>query len=83
MDGMNGTHPVRTRIDRNEDGKIDRWEYYDDAGDLVKVGLSRATTGKPDTWVFAGADGKNAPDRDLVAGDEKKIDRWEHYAGAG
>jgi hypothetical protein len=78
---MNGTHPVRTRIDRNEDGKIDRWEYYGDHSDLVKVGLSRADTGKPDTWVFAGADGKTRRIEISSAADEMKIDRWEHYAG--
>ena len=78
---MNGTHPVRTRIDRNEDGKIDRWEYYDDHSNLVKVGLSRADTGKPDTWVFAGGDGKTRRIEISSAADETKIDRWEHYAG--
>jgi hypothetical protein len=78
---MNGNHPVRTRIDRNEDGKIDRWEYYDEHSNLVKVGLSRGDTGKPDAWAFAGDDGKTRRIEISSAGDETKIDRWEHYAG--
>jgi len=38
---MDGTKPLRFRIDLDEDGKIDRWEYYDDNGALLKVGFSR------------------------------------------
>ncbi|MGH2821410.1 MAG: hypothetical protein ACRDJ5_12230, partial [Actinomycetota bacterium] len=34
---MNGSRPIRSRIDRNEDGKLDRWEYYDEKGQLMKV----------------------------------------------
>jgi hypothetical protein len=32
---MDGARPVRTRIDRNEDGKLDRWEYYDACSGLA------------------------------------------------
>jgi hypothetical protein len=76
---MDGARPVLTRIDKNEDGKIDRWEYYDDQAKLVKVGFSRRDDGKPDAWAFG------APDQlDRVevssSGDERKIDRWERYA---
>ena len=55
---MDGTRPLRARIDRNEDGKIDRWEYYGDHGQLIKVGFSRSDDGKPDAWAFSGPDGK-------------------------
>jgi hypothetical protein len=55
---MDGTRPLRARIDRNEDGKLDRWEYYDDKGQLTKVGFSRSDDGKPDAWAFSGPDGK-------------------------
>ena len=78
---MNGNRAVRTRVDRNEDGKIDRWEYYDDQSNLVKVGLSRGDTGTPDAWVVAGADGKPRRIDISSSGDERKIDRWEHYDG--
>ena len=77
---MDGARPLLTRIDKNEDGRVDRWEYYDNSSRLIKVGLSRRDNGKPDAWAFAGPDGK--PERLEISstGDPKKIDRWEHYA---
>jgi hypothetical protein len=76
---MDGTRPLRARIDRNEDGKLDRWEYYDDKGQLAKVGFSRADDGTPDAWAFSGPDGKVARVEVSSARDEKQIDRWERY----
>src|SRR5215471_1125336 len=76
---MDGTRPVMSRIDLNEDGKIDRWEYYDEKGQLLKVGFSRKDDGKPDAWAYAGPDGKVVRVEVSSTGDEKKIDRWEHY----
>src|SRR5215831_16325603 len=76
---MDGTRPVRSRIDLDEDGKIDRWEYYDEKGALVKVGFSRGNTGKADAWAYARADGKVDRIEISSTADEKKIDRWEHY----
>jgi len=76
---MDGTRPVMSRIDLNEDGKIDRWEYYDAEGKLLKVGFSRKDDGKPDAWAFAGPDGRVSRIEISSTGDEKKIDRWEHY----
>ena len=78
---MNGTKPLRTRIDLDEDGKIDRWEYYDDKGGLVKVGFSRKHDGKVDGWAYAAPDGKLARVEISSTGDEQKIDRWEFYEG--
>lgn len=77
---MDGARPLLTRIDKNEDGRIDRWEYYDDKSRLIKVGFSRRDDGRPDAWAFVGPDGK--PERIEISstGDQKKIDRWEHYA---
>ena len=76
---MDGSRPLRSRIDLNEDGKIDRWEYYDGAGKLVKVGFSRANNGKPDAWAYSGPDGRIDRVEISSAYDEHKIDRWEHY----
>jgi len=76
---MDGTRPVRSRIDSNEDGKIDRWEYYDRAGKLTKVGLSRKNGDKPDTWAFSSADGRLERMEVSSTADEAKIDRWERY----
>jgi hypothetical protein len=80
---MDGSRPVQTRIDRNEDGKLDRWEYYDEKSRLVKVGFSRKDDGKADAWAFAGPDGKIQRIEVSSVADEKKIDRWEHYDASG
>ena len=76
---MDGTKPLRSRIDLDEDGKIDRWEYYDASGKLVKVGFSRKNDGKPDAWAYSGPDGKVQRIEISSTVDEKKIDRWEYY----
>ena len=76
---MDGARPLRSRIDLNEDGVIDRWEYYDDQGKLLKVGFSRNGNGKPDAWGFSGPDGKVSRVEISSTGDEHKIDRWEFY----
>jgi hypothetical protein len=80
---MDGARPLRTRIDRNEDGKLDRWEYYDAQGQLDKVGFSRKDDGKPDAWAFSAPDGKIERIEISSTGDEKKIDRWERYDASG
>lgn len=79
---MDGTRPIQSRIDLDEDGKIDRWEYYDAKGTLTKVGFSRANTGKPDAWAYAGPDGRIARVEISSTSDEHKIDRWEYYDGS-
>jgi hypothetical protein len=76
---MDGSRPVRSRIDRNEDGRINRWEYYYASGKLAKVGLSRADDGKPDAWAYAGASGRIERIDASSVRDESKIDRWEYY----
>ena len=76
---MDGAKPLRSRIDLNEDGRIDRWEYYDEKGALAKVGFSRTDNGKPDAWAYQGPDGKVARVEVSSTGDEHKIDRWEFY----
>lgn len=76
---MDGTRPLRSRIDLDEDGKIDRWEYYDEKGALTKVGFSRKGDGVPDAWAYAGAGGGIDRIEISSTANESKIDRWEHY----
>ena len=76
---MNGSTPLRSRVDINGDGKIDRWEEYDENGGLAKVGFSRTDNGKPDAWVFSGDDGKVRRIEISSTGDSSRIDRWEYY----
>jgi hypothetical protein len=76
---MDGSRPLRSRLDRNEDGRIDRWEYYDAEGKLMKVGFSRKDNGQPDAWAEPGPEGRIARVLASSSGDESKIDRWETY----
>jgi hypothetical protein len=47
-------------IDLDHDGWIDRFEHYDAAGTLAKVGQWRRDRGKADTWTLFGPDGQPA-----------------------
>src|SRR5262245_13149036 len=76
---MDGSRPLRSRIDRNGDGTIDRWEEYDAAGALAKVGLSRRNDGHPDAWISRPNDASIQRVEISSTGDEHKIDRWEYY----
>ena len=79
---MDGPRPVRSRIDRDQDGTIDRWEYYDAEGRLLKVGFSRPGDGTPDAWAYAGPSGRVERVELSSARDEGRIDRWERYEPA-
>lgn len=80
---MDGARPVLTRIDRNEDGKVDRWEHYGPDGRLVKVGYSRGDTGVADAWAFEGPDGRIERIEISSTADEARIDRREFYDATG
>lgn len=80
---MDGSRPVLTRIDRNEDGRIDRWEHYGPDGKLVKVGYSRGDTGVADAWAFEGPDGRVERVEFSSTGDEARIDRREFHDANG
>jgi hypothetical protein len=54
---MDGARFLRIEIDLDEDGKIDRWEYYGADQQIEKVGISRSNDGKPDAWVFEDSTG--------------------------
>ena len=76
---MDGGRPLRSRIDLDEDGRIDRWEYYDSAGRLVKVGFSRQHGMRPDAWAFSREDGSLERVDVSSSSDERRIDRHEYY----
>ncbi len=54
---MEGARVLRIEIDKDEDGKIDRWEYYGADAKLERVGFSAKNDGHEDGWSFAGPDG--------------------------
>ena len=76
---MDGTRPLRARIDRNGDGTIDRWEEYDETGALAKVGISRRNDGRADAWITRPGGASIQRVEVSSTGDEHKIDRWEYY----
>ena len=77
---MDGARPLHSRIDADEDGTIDRWEYYDDKGALAKVGYSRKKNGKVDTWAYPGSDGKvERVETEDDTNDDGRPDKWETY----
>ena len=76
---MDGSRPVRSRIDRDEDGKIDRWEYYDARGVLTKVGFSRSGAEVPDAWAYSAPNGRVERVEISSKADDTRIDRWEYY----
>ena len=76
---MDGTKFVRIEIDKDEDGLVERWEYYRPDQKLEKVGFSRSNDGKPDSWAFQGPDGSVAR-VEISTKRDGKVDRTEFYA---
>jgi hypothetical protein len=76
---MDGTRVLRIEIDKDEDGKIERWEYYGADQKIEKVGFSRAADGKEDAWSFAAPDGSISR-IEISTERDGKITRIEHYA---
>jgi hypothetical protein len=75
---MDGARVVRIEIDKDEDGKIDRWEYYGPDQKLAKVGFSRQNDGKEDAWSYPRPDGSIGRIEISTARDGK-VTRIEHY----
>ena len=75
---MDGARVVRIEIDKDEDGKIDRWEYYGADQKLEKVGFSRSKDGKEDAWSYAGPDGSIVR-IDVSTRRDGNVTRTEHY----
>ena len=75
---MDGGVVTRIEIDNNEDGRIDRWEYYSAGQKLEKVGSSRSDDGQPDSWFYQGANGTVSKVEHSVR-KSGKVDRTEFY----
>jgi len=54
---MDGTHVQRIEVDEDEDGTVDRWEFYDANRRLERVGFSRQRNGVLDAMAFYREDG--------------------------
>ena len=75
---MDGARVLRIEIDKDEDGKIDRWEYYGPDQKIEKVGFSRLSDGKEDAWSYTGPDGSIVR-IDVSTKRDGKVTRIEHY----
>jgi len=77
---MDGPTILHIDIDQNEDGKIDRWEYYGPGKVLERVGFSRRQTGVEDVSQYLDANGTVTRIEIMAPGDSgKRIERVEHY----
>jgi hypothetical protein len=75
---VNGNEITRVDRDLDGDGRIDRWEYYDSAKHLVKVGFSLAGDGVLDAWAYRDNDGQITK-IEVSTRRDGVIDRWEYY----
>jgi hypothetical protein len=75
---MDGTRLIRIEIDKDEDGRVERWEYYGTERRLEKIGFSRANDGKEDAWSFTGPDGSIIR-VDISTERDGRVTRTEHY----
>lgn len=57
---MDGTRVLSVEVDQDQNGTIDRWEYYDQGQRLERIGFSRAGDGKQDAWSYTAPDGSTA-----------------------
>lgn len=77
---MHGTRVERIEVDEDEDGAVDRWEFYDASRRLVKVAFSRHDNGIVDATAFYGADG--SLDRiEISTRGDGYFNRVERYRG--
>jgi hypothetical protein len=75
---MDGARIIRIEIDKDEDGKVDRWEYYGPGQKLEKVGVSRANDGKEDAWTLFDATGAISH-IEVATNRDGKPNRFEYY----
>ena len=55
---MDGTHIDHVELDFDEDGKVDRWDFYKGGPSLLYAGLSRLKDGVMDSRAFYGPAGE-------------------------
>ena len=75
---MDGQKVIRIEIDKDQDGRVERWEYYGQDQKLVRVGISRLNDGIVDAWSYSGPDGSLAQ-VDLSGNRDGLITRKEFY----
>jgi len=74
-----GSRLLRIEIDTNEDGIVDRWEHYDGASTIARVGSSSLNDGVEDLWLFSSADGSFVSRIERDVNRDGAVDKWEEY----
>ena len=76
---MDGTRILRIEVDQNEDGQIDRWDFYGADRKLERVGFSRQNDGLMDAVAFYESEGVLAR-MEVSTRRDGTFDRIERYA---
>lgn len=74
---MDGARISRIEVDIDEDGKVDRWDFYVGDGKLEKVGLSRLNDGVMDALAFY--EGTSLVRMQVSSNRDGRFDRTEFY----
>ena len=77
---MNGAHVQRVELDLDENGKVDRWDFYTDRAVLDRIGFSRRNDGVLDAQAWFGAD-RTLQRIEVATRDGGRFDRVEFYRG--
>lgn len=75
---MDGTRVIRIELDLDENGKVERWDFYGPDGKLQKVGLASRNDGLMDSQAFYEPGG--ATQRiEISTRRDSRFDRTEYY----
>lgn len=77
---MDGARVVRIEIDSDDNGSIDRWEYYGADQQLERIGLSKSKDGRVDRVEYYDQDVLVRAEEDTDA--DGRLDKWETYEAA-
>lgn len=75
---MDGTRIVRIELDLDENGAVERWDFYNEDRTLMKVGLSSMNDGIMDSQAYYTADGTVAR-IEVSTRRDGRFDRTEFY----
>jgi hypothetical protein len=75
---MDGTHVVRVELDRDENGKVERWDVYKPDGTIDYVGFASKNDGVMDSKAYYGA-GMVMQRIEISTKRDGKYDRTELY----
>ena len=75
---MEGARIIRIELDLDENGKVDRWDFYNPDRTLQKVGLSRLNDGVMDAQTFYNPDG-TIQRMELSTRRDGRFDKTEFY----